>query len=378
IAPLKVGTRETANPNRTIPEFLTFRLYHRPGGPSLNRFLIQGWDSVNLTPKDPPLKPTVILSAAQRSRKIRGCSSGRWPAHQPRRDTMSHEKLCPVHRGLIAMNGRVALDFETWIAGCPIHESLFDSWVGYHEPPLTLPAGCPILESPSNSRVGDHETEPMREPLDINFFCNARGSCSIPEVRRLPLSHLQLLSKAAGRGRSLHDLRARARKRAPAIRICRCRLCSDARACSFARGRARGVVPGNRASNPETANFKETEAGRGDSVLTAAILRLQRAQRVEARGKAAIHAPQPGQARSCGQAGRLAMVQLSALRNGEDERGGDRVGVDRPTTGREQGFGKGASVNPTLRKVREGWGTRQRVPNCLHAHQVAVVQQLVL
>lgn len=53
------------------------------------------------------------------------------------------------------------------------------------------------------------------------------------------------------------------------------------------------------------------------------------------------------------------MVQLSALRNGEDERGGDRVGVDRPATGREQGFGKGASVNPTLRKVREGWGTRQ-------------------
>ena len=187
------------------------------------------------------------------------------------RITIGHRMLCPVHRGLIAMNGRVALDFETWIAGCP------------------------ILESPSNSRVGDHETEPMREPLDINFFCNARGSCSIPEVRRLPLSHLQLLSKAAGRGRSLHDLRARARKRAPAIRICRCRLCSDARACSFARGRARGVVPGNRAASPEIANFKKTEKGWRSSVLAAAILRLQRAQRVEARGKAAIHASQPYQ-----------------------------------------------------------------------------------
>ena len=27
--PSHLGTRETANPNRTIPEFLTFRLYHR-------------------------------------------------------------------------------------------------------------------------------------------------------------------------------------------------------------------------------------------------------------------------------------------------------------------------------------------------------------
>jgi hypothetical protein len=35
-------------------------------------------------------------------------TTGRWPAHQPRRITMSHEKLCPVHRGLIAMSGRVA------------------------------------------------------------------------------------------------------------------------------------------------------------------------------------------------------------------------------------------------------------------------------
>jgi len=39
-------------------------------------------------------------------------SSGRWPAHQAvartsaRRITMSHEKLCPVHRGFIAMSGR--------------------------------------------------------------------------------------------------------------------------------------------------------------------------------------------------------------------------------------------------------------------------------
>ena len=48
------------------------------------------------------------------------------------------------------------------------------------------------------------EPEPMCEPLDINLFRNANGSCSLPEVRRLPLSYFQLLSKAsaAGRGRS--------------------------------------------------------------------------------------------------------------------------------------------------------------------------------
>lgn len=33
---------------------------------------------------------------------------GRWPAHQPRSATRSLEKPCPVHRGLIAMSGRVA------------------------------------------------------------------------------------------------------------------------------------------------------------------------------------------------------------------------------------------------------------------------------
>src|SRR5665213_260657 len=102
---------------------------------------------------------------------------------------------------------------------------------------------------------------------------------------------------------------------------------------------------------------RKLKKGWRSSVLAAAILRLQCAQRIEARGKAAIHAPQPGQARSCGEAGRLAMVQLSALRNGEDRHGGDRVGVDCPTKGSEQNTGKGASVNPTLRKVREGWGT---------------------
>src|ERR1035437_5447292 len=32
--------------------------------------------------------------------------SCRWPTHRPQRITMSHEKLCLVHRSLIAMSGR--------------------------------------------------------------------------------------------------------------------------------------------------------------------------------------------------------------------------------------------------------------------------------
>ena len=71
----------------------------------------------------------------------------------------------------------------------------------------------------------------------------------------------------------------------------------------------------------------------------------------------AAHESERGQARSCGEAGGMAMVQLPALRNGEDGHGGDRVGMDCPTTGSNQIVGEGIVVNPTLRKVREGWGT---------------------
>jgi hypothetical protein len=53
------------------------------------------------------------------------------------------------------------------------------------------------------------------------------------------------------------------------------------------------------------------------------------------------------------------MVELFALCNGEDRRGGDRVGVDRPTTGRGKAVGEWIVVKPTLRKVREGWGTHR-------------------
>jgi hypothetical protein len=41
---------------------------------------------------------------------------GRCPGHQPRRITMNHGKLCPVHRGPIAMSGRVPRsDQQSWV-----------------------------------------------------------------------------------------------------------------------------------------------------------------------------------------------------------------------------------------------------------------------
>src|ERR1035437_1934439 len=67
---------------------------------------------------------------------------GRWPVHQFRRITMSYEKLCPVHRGPIAMSGRrvahvrppiesewaggPGLAFETWEAARLAIEQTFN------------------------------------------------------------------------------------------------------------------------------------------------------------------------------------------------------------------------------------------------------------
>ena len=56
---------------------------------------------------------------------------GRWPDHQLRRITIYHDKLCPVHRGYIAMSGRLA------------QVSLLKH--GYHEPPC---AGCSLFPVP--------------------------------------------------------------------------------------------------------------------------------------------------------------------------------------------------------------------------------------
>jgi hypothetical protein len=39
--------------------------------------------------------------------------------------------------------------------------------------------------------------EPISATVGINFFCHTEGAYSLPEVRRIPLPHLQLLSKAA-------------------------------------------------------------------------------------------------------------------------------------------------------------------------------------
>jgi hypothetical protein len=52
------------------------------------------------------------LSAVKQGTTFTACvktqNCGRWPAHHPKRITMNHEKLCPVHRGTIEMSGRIA------------------------------------------------------------------------------------------------------------------------------------------------------------------------------------------------------------------------------------------------------------------------------
>ena len=52
------------------------------------------------------------------------------------------------------------------------------------------------------------------------------------------------------------------------------------------------------------------------------------------------------------------MVQFCALRDGDDGDCGDRVGLDSAETGSKQDAGERTVVQPTLRKRREGWGTR--------------------
>jgi len=71
------------------------------------------------------------------------------------------------------------------------------------------------------------------------------------------------------------------------------------------------------------------------AVPAAAVWWLQGSFRVETDGKAQDHGPQPGSARTRGEGGGLAVVQLRALRHRRNWHGGDRFGVDgeasRPT-----------------------------------------------
>jgi len=61
-----------------------------------------------------PSTPLPSFAGGRERRNSRLIEQGRWPAHQPGKITMSHEKLCPVHRGFIAMSGRVP---QAWILG---------------------------------------------------------------------------------------------------------------------------------------------------------------------------------------------------------------------------------------------------------------------
>ena len=79
-----------------------------------------------------------LLIGADVGARLEGFAfSGRWPVHQLRRITLNLEKLCPVHRGLIAMSGRA-------FGGCPrVSRLRLESSVG--KPALSLPnRRCPF------------------------------------------------------------------------------------------------------------------------------------------------------------------------------------------------------------------------------------------
>jgi hypothetical protein len=78
-------------------------------------------------------------------------NQGREPAHHYGRIIMSHEKLCPVHRGFIAMSGRWA---QLW-------EVRNEGGAGTGRPCLaknSIQAGCP--RSLAFGDLGDHEPRP--------------------------------------------------------------------------------------------------------------------------------------------------------------------------------------------------------------------------
>ena len=182
----------------------------------------------------------------------------------------------------------------------------------------------PGVPHPSLFSSEGWETTNLRPAsFPVEFSHHAEGSRSLSRVRRIPRSNLQLFSKTApvSPTRGLSGLRARTRIGSSKLRICSHRICVDARACPPACRRAPCFVTGNRHPSPETEDLKEAEERWRDSFLATAVLRLQRAFRVEASGKVEIHAPQPGKAWTRGEAGRLAMVQFSALRNGKNRHG---------------------------------------------------------
>jgi hypothetical protein len=77
---------------------------------------------------------------------VQVASLGRWPVHQPQRITMSHGKLCPVHRSFFAMSGRAA---HISILGCGRRRTSIRCLSSRREAVKIAPGGTRGLHTPT-------------------------------------------------------------------------------------------------------------------------------------------------------------------------------------------------------------------------------------
>ncbi len=104
---------------------------------------------------------------------------GRWPTHRFRLHTLKPPELCPVHRSFIAMSGRPSLARSS--------RARFRFPAG-PRPSIVEPAACPASavsclppHRPPNTQVSTSLSSPV-SPLLPQFLCN--GSC--PAQRAQP------------------------------------------------------------------------------------------------------------------------------------------------------------------------------------------------
>lgn len=166
---------------------------------------------------------------------------------------------------------------------------------------------------------------------------NAHGTPPLPADRRSTLPDVQLLSPVATprHGGSARSVRVGARTHAAAIRVCCEGLCRNAGARASAGERTAPRVA--RVGTQGAQAFRDVAQER-TAILAGALLRLQCVDRGKGDREAEVYSPQSCETGTRDDARRLAVVELSALRDGRGGRGRDRVAVDvvqagKPVTG---------------------------------------------
>ena len=173
------------------------------------------------------------------------------------------------------------------------------------------------------------------------------GTEALPRISPAPLPYFQLLSQTAKfrKHRILCSLRIRIGTSSTAARTLCVRIRCDARARAPAGKRARAWHARTSHAIPEARRRAEAGLTRGRPVLAGSLLRFQRLERAQVRGKAPLHTPQSREA-WVGRAARgLDLEQLPPLPERSSRSGGDRVAVDgaEERTRRDISYSSGAS-----------------------------------